>query len=73
MESGPQDLPLKAANAIGTTAGYIQTRYVQEMISDAEEVARRNPVPALIGAAAALGLVLGAFRRRDRQKYEAVK
>ena len=33
MESGPQDLPLKAANAIGTTAGYIQTRYVQEMIS----------------------------------------
>lgn len=58
------ELTLKAAKAIGTTAGYIQTRDVQEMIGDAEEAARRNPVPALIGAAA-LGLVLGAFLRRD--------
>ena len=63
------ELTLRAAKAIGTTAGYIQTRDVQEMIGDAE-AARRNPVPALIGAAA-LGLVLGHFFDEIKE-YEAV-
>ncbi len=54
----------KTAEALGATAGYIQSRDMHEMIADAEAAARRNPVPSLV-AAAALGLILGAFLRRS--------
>ncbi len=58
------DFASKAAETLGATAGYIQSHDVHEMIADAEALARRNPVPALVSAAA-LGLVLGAFLRRS--------
>ena len=62
--SDGENFALKAATAVGSTAGYLQTHDVQEMICDAEDAARRYPVPSLIGAAA-LGLFLGAFLRRS--------
>ncbi len=64
METDNQELTVKAAKAIGTTAGYLQTHDVLQIISDAEDVARRNPVQSLVGAAA-LGLIFGAILRRD--------
>ena len=54
----------KAATAVGSSAGYLQTHDVHKMICDAEDAARRYPVPSLIGAAA-LGLFLGALLRRS--------
>ena len=62
--SDSENFALKVATAVGSTAGYLQTHDVQEMIRDAEDAARRYPVPSLIGAAA-LGLFLGAFLRRS--------
>jgi ElaB/YqjD/DUF883 family membrane-anchored ribosome-binding protein len=53
----------KAAETLGTTAGYLRSHDLHEMMCDAEEAARRKPVPTLIGAAA-LGFLLGAFLRR---------
>ena len=58
-----EDIACKTAAVIGATAGYLQSHDVQEMISDVEEAARRNPMPALIGAAA-VGVLIGAFFRR---------
>ena len=57
-------IAFRTAGALGTAAGYIRTHDVQEMMADAEDAARRNPVPSLAGAAA-LGFLLGAFLRRD--------
>ena len=58
-----EDIACKAAAAIGTTAGYLQSHDIQEMMTDVEEAARRNPMPALIGATA-VGVLIGAFLRR---------
>lgn len=60
---GSGSFSMKAAQALGTTAAYIRTHDAQEMMCDAEEAARQNPLPSLIGAAA-LGFLLGAFLRR---------
>lgn len=58
------NVTLKTAQALGSTAAYIRTHDVQEMMCDAEEVARQNPLPSIIGAAA-FGFLLGAFLRRS--------
>lgn len=58
------DFARDAAKVVGATAGYLRSHDFQEMICDAEQAARRNPVPALIGAAA-LGLLIGVFLRAD--------
>lgn len=58
-----EDYACKAAAAIGTTAGYLQSHDAQAMLRDVEDAARRNPMPALIGAAA-VGVLIGAFLRR---------
>lgn len=57
------DFVTKTATALGTSAGYLQSHDLQSMIRDVEEVARRNPMPALIGAAA-FGVILGAYLKR---------
>lgn len=62
--SSLDNIASRTAGALGMAAGYIRTHDVHEMIADAEEAARRNPVPSLAGAAA-LGFLLGAFLRRD--------
>jgi ElaB/YqjD/DUF883 family membrane-anchored ribosome-binding protein len=53
----------KTAEVLGTTAGYLRTHDARQMICDAEETARKNPVQAL-AAAAAVGFLIGAFLRR---------
>jgi hypothetical protein len=59
-----EDLATKTAAALGMTAGYLQSHDMQEMFRDVEEAARRNPMPALIGAAA-FGVLIGAYLRRS--------
>lgn len=58
-----EDFAMKTAAVVGSTAGYLQSRDVQQMMDDVEAAARRNPMPALI-TAAALGVLIGAFLRR---------
>lgn len=58
-----EDVARETARALGMTAGYIRTHDARQMICDAEQAARRNPVPALAGAAA-VGFLLGALLRR---------
>ena len=58
------ELAYRASKAVGTTAGYVQSRDLQEMLSDAEYTARNNPVPALI-AAASVGFLFGVLLRRS--------
>jgi len=53
----------KAAEAIGFTAGYLRQHDMQDMVSDAERVARKNPGAALV-AAAAVGFLIGAALRK---------
>ena len=57
------DFATKAAEALGTTAGYVQSHDFRSMLRDVQEVARQNPMPALIGATA-FGVLIGAYLRR---------
>jgi ElaB/YqjD/DUF883 family membrane-anchored ribosome-binding protein len=53
-----------AADAVSSGAEYLRANDVQTMMSDVVEVVRRNPGPALLGAAA-LGFLLGRALSRD--------
>jgi len=53
-----------AADAVSYGAEYLRENDVQTMLSDLMDVIRRNPGPALIGAAA-LGFMLGRALSRD--------
>jgi hypothetical protein len=54
----------RAADAVSYGAGYLRDNDVRTMMRDLAEVIRRNPGPALLGAAA-LGFVLGRALSRD--------
>ncbi len=53
-----------AADAMTSGAEYLRDNDVRTMMNDLVEVIRRNPGPALIGAAA-LGFILGRALSRD--------
>jgi cobalamin biosynthesis protein CobD/CbiB len=53
-----------AADAVTQGAEYLRANDVQTMKSDLMEVVRRNPGPALLGAAA-VGFLLGRALSRD--------
>jgi ElaB/YqjD/DUF883 family membrane-anchored ribosome-binding protein len=53
-----------AADAVTYGADYLRANDVQTMMSDVVDVIRRNPGPALLGAAA-LGFLLGRALSRD--------
>ena len=53
-----------AADAVSSGADYLRANDVQTMMSDVVDVIRRNPGPALLGAAA-LGFLLGRALSRD--------
>jgi ElaB/YqjD/DUF883 family membrane-anchored ribosome-binding protein len=53
-----------AAHAVTYGADYLRANDVQTMMSDVVDVIRRNPGPALLGAAA-LGFLLGRALSRD--------
>jgi hypothetical protein len=61
-EQAAEDFAVKTGAALGMTAGYLQSHDMQDMFRDVE-AARRNPMPALIGAAA-FGVLIGAYLRR---------
>lgn len=59
------DVANQTAEKIESTANYIRDHDFRAMLGDIEQVVRRNPTPALIGAVG-LGFLLGAaLRRRD--------
>jgi ElaB/YqjD/DUF883 family membrane-anchored ribosome-binding protein len=59
------DVANKTAGKIESTADYIRDHDFRGMLTDLEQVVRRNPTPALIGAIG-LGFLLGAaLRGRD--------
>src|ERR1700676_1615596 len=59
------DVANKTAGKIDATADYIRNHDFRGMLTDLEQVVRRNPTPALIGAIG-LGFLLGAaLRGRD--------
>lgn len=58
-----EDFATRTAAVLGSTAGYLQSHDMQSMLRDVEDAARRNPMPALVGAAA-FGVLLGAYLRR---------
>jgi ElaB/YqjD/DUF883 family membrane-anchored ribosome-binding protein len=53
-----------AADAVSSGAEYLRANDVKTMMSDVVDVIRRNPGPALLGAAA-LGFLLGRALSRD--------
>jgi ElaB/YqjD/DUF883 family membrane-anchored ribosome-binding protein len=53
-----------AAEKLEATAGYMRGHDVQTMISDVEEVVKRNPGPSLL-IAAATGFLIGRAFRED--------
>lgn len=53
-----------AADAVSHGAEYLRANDVETMMSDVVDVIRRNPGPALLGAAA-LGFLLGRALSRD--------
>ena len=57
------DFVTKTATVVGTTAAYLQSHDLQSMVRDVEDAARRNPMPALISAAA-FGVIIGAYLKR---------
>ena len=52
----------KTAERIDATADYIRDRDFRDMMADLEQVVRRNPTPALVGAIG-IGFLLGAAMR----------
>ncbi len=53
-----------AADKLQSTAGYIREHDVQAMLSDVEDMVRRNPGPSLL-VAAAIGFLIGRAFRED--------
>ena len=53
-----------AADKLESTAGYIREHDVQAMLSDVEDMVRRNPGPSLL-IAAAIGFLIGRAFRED--------
>jgi len=53
----------RAAEAIGSTAGYVRSYSFKGMLSEGDRVVRGNPLPAVAGAAA-VGFMLGTLLRR---------
>lgn len=53
-----------AADKLQSTAGYIREHDVQAMLSDVEDMVRRNPGPALL-IAASIGFLIGRAFRED--------
>ena len=53
-----------AADKLNATAGYLREHNVSAMYDDVKTLVKRNPVPALIGAAA-LGFLLAKVFSRD--------
>jgi ElaB/YqjD/DUF883 family membrane-anchored ribosome-binding protein len=60
---GNRNFALKSAETMGGVVGYVRSRDVNDMLSDAEQTLRDNPVPALVGAAV-LGFFVGFLLRR---------
>jgi ElaB/YqjD/DUF883 family membrane-anchored ribosome-binding protein len=56
------DVANRTAEKIDATADYIRDHDFRGMMSDLEQVVRRNPTPALIGAIG-IGFLLGAAMR----------
>jgi hypothetical protein len=54
----------KVADALNTTAGYIRENDFKSMMSDAQEMVKKNPGPALL-AATALGFLIARSFSRD--------
>jgi ElaB/YqjD/DUF883 family membrane-anchored ribosome-binding protein len=53
-----------AAEKLESTAGYIREHDVKAMLSDVEEIVKRNPGPSLL-IAAAVGFLIGRAFRED--------
>jgi ElaB/YqjD/DUF883 family membrane-anchored ribosome-binding protein len=53
-----------AADAVHSGANYLRANDVETMMADLKDAVRRNPGPALLGAAA-LGFILGRALSRD--------
>jgi ElaB/YqjD/DUF883 family membrane-anchored ribosome-binding protein len=53
-----------AAEKLESTAGYIREHDVKAMLSDVEEIVKRNPGPSLL-IAAAIGFLIGRAFRED--------
>jgi ElaB/YqjD/DUF883 family membrane-anchored ribosome-binding protein len=53
-----------AADKLESTAGYIREHDVRSMISDVEQIVKRNPGPSLL-IAAAIGFLIGRAFRED--------
>lgn len=62
------DMLSNAAHAVSTkletTANYMRENQVRDMVTDVEQVVRRNPGPSIV-AALAVGFLLGSALRRD--------
>ncbi len=63
LEQPTRDFAFRTAETLGCAAGYLRSRDMATMLSDFQQSARENPVPALVGAAA-FGFLVGAFLRR---------
>ena len=53
-----------AAEKLESTAGYIREHDVKAMVSDVEDIVKRNPGPSLL-IAAAIGFLIGRAFRED--------
>ena len=53
-----------AADKLESTAGYIREHDVKAMVSDVEDIVKRNPGPSLL-IAAAIGFLIGRAFRED--------
>jgi hypothetical protein len=63
------DMAHKAASGLESTSRYLRDHDSRAMINDLEQVIRRNPGPAIIGALA-MGFLIGrAVITRDRDTY----
>jgi ElaB/YqjD/DUF883 family membrane-anchored ribosome-binding protein len=64
ISEGVSDVAYGAAERVESSAAYLESNDISQMASDAVEVVRRNPLPA-IAVAAAVGFFLGrALGRR---------
>ena len=59
------NLATNAADKLDATARYFREHHTREMVSDFESLVRRNP-GASLGAALAVGFLLGATLKRDK-------
>jgi ElaB/YqjD/DUF883 family membrane-anchored ribosome-binding protein len=59
-----QQFARRAADGLSGTADYVRSHDAQHMVSDVEEVVKKNPGPALL-VAAAFGFLIGRAMSRD--------